>query len=219
MPLNTVRTICDRKLVSPAAGSIGREGERVQGREELVALAAEQSRVGQPGGGGHGAGVGRGRRTNYRAERQIRTNELARRGHDLVGISRAGDVNPVWGLGGGDGKLRKQRASSGRNRRRVPRFVLPKLEVLDFCPADAGHDSDDFETRRLRENRVVKTRATLLDRREVEAGGIRNKLDVIPANGKVTVRNARQVYHGDDLREGIAEIGGTWEAVAIEPTW
>src|SRR2546422_2209032 len=90
--------ICDRKLASPAAGSIGREGERVHGREELVALAAEQTRVAQPGGGGHGAGVRRGGWTDYRAERQIRTNELARRGHDLVGISRAGGVNPGWGL-------------------------------------------------------------------------------------------------------------------------
>src|SRR6266404_1860707 len=98
----------------------------------------------------------------------MRTDEHAGPSHYLVGISRAGGINSVGGLRRGYRQLRKARTSGQRHRGGVPCFVLPNLEVLNLRAPDGGHDSQHLPAGCLRDERVVQTRATLLDGREMK---------------------------------------------------
>jgi len=100
---------------------IGRGGERKERIEKRIALALEQAGIGQELSCGHGPGERGGGRPNDRTERQIRTDELARLGHDLVGDSARIQV-----------EIREHQPITAIYWWSVAGFVVPDLEVSDL---------------------------------------------------------------------------------------
>src|SRR6185503_11951708 len=110
--------------------SIGLLCQTEQSFEKRIALALEESRICQE--------LSRGRRprqryrsgTNDRAERQVRTDELARSWHDQT---RGGGWIQV--------EVRKNQPVATVHRGSIAGFVIPDLEVSHFRAANAGEDA------------------------------------------------------------------------------
>src|SRR2546427_89810 len=64
-----------------------------------------------------------------------------------------------------------------RQRRGIGDLIRPGLVVLDLSATNGSHDLNHLRTADLGKERLVETRATLLDARKMETSGVGDKLD------------------------------------------
>ena len=150
--------------------------------------------------------------TNDRADREPTIEEDCRLGHDQVGLGQfavgveVGEDQTVRGIGQG---------------RRIAGFILPRLEVHNLGAADAEQNSQHLVVGDPLGERGVYAGASLLDPREVEAGRVGDRLQVVRRSEVAIVsRNRRKLPSSqawDGLREGVAEVGVQRVAAVARP--
>jgi len=123
--------------------------------------------------------------TNDRADREPTIEEDCRLGHDQVGLGQfavgveVGEDQTVRGIGQG---------------RRIAGFVVPRLEVHNLGAADAEQNSQHLVVGDPLGERGVYAGASLLDPREVEAGRVGDRLQVVRRSEVAIVsRNRRKL--------------------------
>src|SRR6185503_7559225 len=172
------------------------------------ALAVEESRVRQKVSYGGRSRQRYRRGTNDRAERQVRTDELARPRHDQT---RGG----VWV----QVEVRKNQPVATVHGGSISGFVIPDLEVGDLRAADAGDDAQCQQAAALKAKRVVKAGPSLLDHREVERRRIGDGLDLVGGvKALVLNRDGWPINYVDRLFETVAKVRIVRAAVAKKPT-
>src|SRR4051812_46844415 len=165
-PLCVRRAIVLVRRFSPTLSGVRSLRERRDAGEELRRLSPEQAHGGQELRRAQGRALGVAG-TDDRAARELPIEELRRLGHDPVGLEQRPTRLQV-----------RERESGGGvgQRRSVAGLVLPRLEMHRLRGADADQDAQHLGARRSLCEGGVETRAALLDRAEVEAGRVRDRL-------------------------------------------
>src|SRR6202011_1382124 len=95
--------------------------------------------------------------------------------------------------------------SGQRLSHRVTRLVMPERKVVNLNAANTDQDSQNLITGCLKRERRIKTRATLLNEREVKSRGISDCLDAL---GRGPCRNWRRWHHSRGRCVGVVYGNG-----------
>src|SRR6266481_5405484 len=198
-----------------AASSVGFYREFVQEVEEPLGLTNKQPIVLEERHSGLCATLFGGDWPNDRTHWQVRSNELAGRREDLIGIVGPGIVRAVGRIGQvrREWQLRKYCVPMViRQHRGIACLVGPGLIMLNLRSANGSYNPDDLGADYLGKERLVKAGATLLDAGEMKTSNVGDKLDHesvgrIRRQGQIRIGNAGYVYQIQDLRKGRSEIG------------
>src|SRR3954452_3406663 len=158
----------------PPSGSVCGLCQLLEDVKELRWLSDEQSVGGQGLDRAHGRVAGLGG-ADDRDGRELALQEGRRLRHDQVGLGEL-----AVGI-----QVREHQLAVGQ-RRRVPGFVVPGLEMHDLAATDAEQDAQHLPVGDALCQRGVEAGATLLDERKVEAGRIGDRLEVVGI-GEVSV--------------------------------
>ena len=157
-------------LHASANSGIGLHCQFGHEREKSLRLAVEQSHGRQELHHAHGDPIGL-RGTDDRAPRQVRANERARLRHDQVRLEQLSAEGCAIQVREGD-RYAGDRIFHVRQWRCVARLVLPCLEMHRFRRANADQDAQHLDAGRALCHGGIQTGSTLLDRSEVESGGV-----------------------------------------------
>src|ERR1700722_10284473 len=205
------------------------ERHRLQGIEELPALAVKEAVCGEARDCGHCAGKLIGQRTNDRYVGEVGADEFARDWEDQAGLNEGGGLQR-WVVE----KIGKRQARYGVRKRcyrllhSIAREVNPFQEVGDLVSTNTKGDLKHLRIRHFLTHGCVKLRATLLNHSKVKSCHIRDRLSMevakkIVADGRavevgVGSGNSGNPIESDRLRKGGAEVRIGCAAVANEPT-
>src|SRR6266480_5138779 len=168
-PLTAGTSSLPTTVVSHALGRIRSVRKTGQKGKKRRRLTDEQTVRGQGIERGHCSSGCLGR-TNDRADRERAPKEYGGFGHDQVGLEllpakrrgiEVGKRQPVGGVG---------------QRRRITGFVVPRLKVHCFGGPDTEQDSLRLREADPLRQRWIQTGAALLDKPEVEAGRVGDRL-------------------------------------------
>src|ERR1700733_50236 len=199
----------------------------LQQREELRLLPDEQAIRGERCYRRHGASKSVVARSNHRAVRQVRADELARNRKNQAGLNSAGRLQ-WWVVEEIGERQTGYRILKRRHRllHAVACEIHPFEEGGNSISPNAQRDLQHFQTAYLLTKRPIEARATLFDVSEVKSPYVSDRLDVV-VTLKVGIRSAIEILvvagNGGDvveferLRKRGAKIGIGGTAVPHQP--